>query len=307
MRRGRNCITLLDEPDSFLHPEWQFNFLRQVFEISDTASKSNHVLMSSHSAATITSAKDNMISLFSVENNKVTVTKQRRADIVRSLSAGMITVTETEARLNINHVLNTTSGAVLFTEGITDELILESAWKKLYGEAKCPFGIQNAFGRTFLRNLFSRDELRTNFPRRVMFAMFDFDEAFDDWNGLQKEGDECIDPSLGLIKQLMYKLHYAILLPVPQDQEIRRQALNPSGVPWGRGSDSHISIEHLFYSPDIVGTWFSKEQTSCGGERIRFTGEKLKFAEHFIPGLTSDRFEILRPMFDFVVSKCTTP
>lgn len=48
----------------------------------------------------------------------------------------------------------------------------------------CPFAIQNAFDRIFLRNLFSRDELRVNFPDRKMFALFDFDEAYDDWNGL---------------------------------------------------------------------------------------------------------------------------
>ncbi len=33
--KDRNCITLLDEPDSFLHPEWQFEFLKQVFDITD--------------------------------------------------------------------------------------------------------------------------------------------------------------------------------------------------------------------------------------------------------------------------------
>ncbi|MFH1914421.1 MAG: AAA family ATPase [Pseudomonadota bacterium] len=53
MYKDRNCITLLDEPDSFLHPEWQFDFLKQVFEITDTAAKNNHVLMSSHSAVTL--------------------------------------------------------------------------------------------------------------------------------------------------------------------------------------------------------------------------------------------------------------
>jgi hypothetical protein len=45
--KDRNCITLLDEPDSFLHPEWQFGFLKQVADITGTdASKTNHVLLS---------------------------------------------------------------------------------------------------------------------------------------------------------------------------------------------------------------------------------------------------------------------
>jgi len=53
--KDKECITLLDEPDSFLHPEWQFDFLKQIFEITDTATKTNHVLMSSHSAVTLIS------------------------------------------------------------------------------------------------------------------------------------------------------------------------------------------------------------------------------------------------------------
>jgi len=51
--KDRNCITLLDEPDSFLHPEWQFDFLKQVFVITDSTAKNDHVLMSSHSAGTL--------------------------------------------------------------------------------------------------------------------------------------------------------------------------------------------------------------------------------------------------------------
>jgi ABC-type cobalamin/Fe3+-siderophores transport system ATPase subunit len=44
--KDRNCITLLDEPDSFLHPEWQFDFLNQIFEITDQQSVNNHAIAS---------------------------------------------------------------------------------------------------------------------------------------------------------------------------------------------------------------------------------------------------------------------
>ena len=37
--KDRNCLTLLDEPDAFLHPEWQFEFFEQVFEITGTANR----------------------------------------------------------------------------------------------------------------------------------------------------------------------------------------------------------------------------------------------------------------------------
>jgi energy-coupling factor transporter ATP-binding protein EcfA2 len=74
--KDQNCITLLDEPDSFLHPEWQFDFLKQVFEITDAATKNNHVLMSSHSAATLCPLEERNISLFSITDSIVSCSKR---------------------------------------------------------------------------------------------------------------------------------------------------------------------------------------------------------------------------------------
>ena len=302
--KDRNCLTLLDEPDSFLHPEWQFEFLKQVLEITDAAAKNNHVLMSSHSASTITTANENIINLFELHGDKVVVNKVNKADIIKSLSAGLITFSENEARLNIHHALKSTTGAVLFTEGITDEMIMETAWAKLYPAQKCSFEIQNAFDRIFLRNLFSREELKNNFPGRIMFALFDFDEAFDDWNGLKKECDLVTDPYKGLSKQLKYKSHYALLLPVPNIEALEKQVLDPEGKPWGKGADSHLSIELLFYNDNLLGKWFHKKATSGGGEIIEFTGDKVSFAKNFVPTLDAASFESFRPVFEFIQLKC---
>jgi hypothetical protein len=304
--KEHNCLTLLDEPDAFLHPEWQFGFLKQVFEITDTTAKNNHVLMSSHSASTITTANESMINLFAFNGSNVVVTKVNKADVIKSLSAGLISFSESEARLNIHHVLKNTTGAVLFTEGITDEMILETAWSKLYPNKNINFEIQNAFDRIFLRNLFSRDELSKNFPERVMFALFDFDEAYDDWNGLKKECDEVTDPLKGLTKQLKCKYHFAILLPVPANDILKKQVLNAEGKPWGKGSDSHLSIELLFYSEDRLGHGFTKRATSGGGEIVEFTGDKVKFAKEIVPTLDAACFQVFRPMFEFIQSKCKT-
>lgn len=301
--KDRNCLTLLDEPDAFLHPEWQFGFLKQVFEITDTAKK-NHVLMSSHSASTITTANEKYINLFELDGNNVSVIKVSKAEVIKSLSAGLISFSENEARLNIHHVLKNTTGAVLFTEGITDEMILEMAWSKLNPAAPRKFEVQNAFDRIFLRNLFSRDELSNNFPGRTMFALFDFDEAFDDWNGLKKDCDLETDPSKGLSKQLKYKHHYAMLLPVPDAEVLKRQVLDPTGKPWGNGAESHLSIELLFYRDDLLGQWFKKKATSGGGEIIEFVGDKVNFAKNFVPTLDSASFEVFRHIFDFIKSKC---
>lgn len=81
------------------------------------------------------------------------------------------------------HLKNTTN-PVLFTEGISDEYILDIAWKKLFDNAGRPFCIHGTFGRKFLYDLFARDDLKAYGHKRAFFALFDFDEAYDDWNGL---------------------------------------------------------------------------------------------------------------------------
>lgn len=298
-----NCLTLLDEPDAFLHPEWQFKFLEQVFDIADSQNSKNHILMSSHSASTITKTNESIISLFEFDGSKIVTTKANKSDVIKSLSAGLISFTEGEASLNIQNILKNTTGAVLFTEGITDEMILETAWEKLYPSEKRKFDIQQAFDRIFLRNLFSRDEIQKNFPNRNMFALFDFDEAFDDWNGLKKSSDIVTDPFQGLTKQLTYTYHYASLLPVPAIAKIKKQVLNPSNIPWGKGSESHLSIELLFYKDEFLGSWFTEKSVSCGGTLFEFIGDKVKFAGEIVPSLAQEDFLILKPLFEFIKSK----
>ena len=304
--KDRNCLILLDEPDAFLHPEWQFEFLQQVIDITDVAAKTSHVLMSSHSASTITRANESAINLFEFDGERVALTKVNKADVIKSLSAGLITFSESEARLSINHFLRSTSGDVLFTEGVTDEKIVETAWLKLYPDEPCPFAIQNAFDRIFLRNLFSRDELRVNFPDRKMFALFDFDEAYDDWNGLDSKRchAEVTDPHKGLIKRLQHQNHYALLLPVPNVDAVKPQVLDGAGKPWGRGQDSHLSIELLFFKEEWVGTWFQRKAASAGAQIIEFSGDKVKFANDVVPTLDRTHFEAFEPIFELIKSKC---
>lgn len=174
----------------------------------------------------------------------------------------------------------------------------------LFQNLSCPFAIQNAFDRIFLRNLFSREELKNNFPKQKMCALFDFDEAYDDWNGLKKTQGEEIDPCKGLAKQLLYPNHYALLRPVPGVAIVKRQVLDDTSKPWGRGKDSHLSIELLFFKEEWIGEWFARRNASAGAEIIECSGDKVKFAKDVVPTLDAACFEVFRPMFDFIKSKC---
>jgi len=299
-----NCISLLDEPDSFLHPEWQFAFFDQLNEISEASSKSNHVLMSSHSASTLTKIDERTIRVFEIENHVIVQKRYPKSQIIHTLSSGLITFTESEAKLNINHFLNNTSGAVLFTEGITDEMILETAWNKLYPNEKPNFEIQNAYSCAFLRNTLKDESLYARFPNKIFFSIFDFDEAFNDWNQL---GTEIVnDPTICLVKKFRTFESYAMLLPVT-NPAISNQVLNPNT---GRtfGNRSLLTIELMFYGVPGTEPFFVVDPERTDGF-IKFINDsqKVRFAEDIVPNLDAAHFEVFRPIFDFILNKLPNP
>lgn len=300
--KTRHCLTLLDEPDSFLHPEWQHEFLNQIFEISDAATQTNHTLLSSHSASTISSSDESQISLFEIDGNTVKVSRVPKVEVITSLSAGLITFSESEARLNIQHVLSNTTGPVLFTEGITDEIILDTAWSKLYPDVDLPFEIQNAFDCSFLRNLIKRNELYQNHPHRTFFALYDFDEAHNDWN--QHGDDVQTDPHKGLVQKHKKHDSYAILLPVPSDDPIKSQVINPR-TGGNFGNRSLLTIELLFHGVADMEPYFVVDAERTDGF-IKFVSDnqKITFAEEVVPTFDPASFEVFRPMFEFIKSKC---
>ena len=299
MFKGKNCLTLLDEPDSFLHPEWQFDFFEQVFEITENHTVNNHVLMTSHSASTLTKCKDPYINLFEIASDRVVIEKMSKPEVIQSLSAGLISLTESEAKLNIKHFLNNTSGAVLFTEGITDEMILETAWGKLYPTEKPNFEIQNAFSAGFLRNLVKSEGLYTGYPTRKFFSLFDFDEAYGDWNQLGNDLET--DPHKCLTKKYKGFESYSMLLPVPPIDNISKQVLNPhTGGNYGK--NSLLTIELLFSEvPGLESNFVVDVQRTDGFKK--FHGDKVRFAKEVVPGLDQTHFEVFKPIFDFIKSK----
>ena len=304
--KDRNCLTLLDEPDSFLHPEWQFDFLKQVFAIAESDVAKNHVLMSSHSASTITSSKERTLNLFEIKENRVEVSKVSKKEIILALSNGSIKLSEDESIMSINAFLRNNKEPVLFTEGISDECILETAWEKLFPSERRCFCIHSAFDRQFLRNLCIREELRNNNPGRLFFALFDFDDAVDDWKQIGKI-DVITDPYHGLVKKHSGYDLFACLLPVPQNETIKQQVFKPgTTLHWDAGKDCHLTIELLFYGLNETTSYYKTTDQSCGGKMIVFSGDKVKFAEEVIPKLPKAAFEIFRPMFEFIKTKCSS-
>ncbi len=299
--KDRNCITLLDEPDSFLHPEWQFHFLEQVFDITDTAASKNHVLMSSHSASTLCSLDAQNISLFKIDNSMVSCSKRSKKEIINELSNSFIQYSEDESKLLIDNVIRSSSRPILFVEGPTDVSILNTAYAKLYPDTDIPLLIQDAFDRGFIRTTLARNEVFSAYPDKHFFALFDFDDAYDDWRDL---GGEHIVSEIGqgLCRKLPNKNAHAFLLPVP-DNQLRAQVWDEANPIEKIRSKPHFCIEHIFWDVQGIDIWFRHDEKTG---MIVFKGDKhkVKFAKEVVPTLSADCFEVFRPMFELIQSKC---
>lgn len=299
--KDRNCLTLLDEPDAFLHPEWQFGFLKQVFEITDTTSKKNHVLMSSHSAATLCPLEEQQISLFKIENSIVSCCKRSKKDMINELSDSFIQYSEDESRLLIDNVIRSSLRPILFVEGPSDVSILNTAYKKLYPNEEIAILVQDAFDRGFIKILLARNEIFATYPDKQIFALFDFDDAYDDWRELG--GAHLVtDISRGLTRKLDGKNAHTFLLPVPNNQ-LRGQVWDEANPIEKIKPRPHYCIEHIFWGAQGMDDWFrTDEKTGL----VKFKGDKykVKFARDVVPNLDAACFELFRPMFEFIKAKC---
>lgn len=298
--KDRNCLTLLDEPDSFLHPEWQFDFLKQVFDITDTAAKNNHVLMSSHSAATLCSLDEQNISLFKIENSSVSCSKRSKKEVIHELSDSFIQYSEDESKLLIDNVIRSSLRPILFVEGPSDVSILNTAHKKLYPDEDISVLVQDAFDRGFIKILLARHEIFATYPDKQFFALFDFDDAYDDWRDLGGE-HKVTDIALGLCRKLPDKNAHTFLLPIPNNQ-LRAQVWDETNPIEKIKPKPHFCVEHIFWGVQGLDQWFRIDDKT-GLIKFKNDKHKVKFAKEVVPAIDATHFEVFRPMFDFIRSK----
>ncbi|MCJ2137414.1 AAA family ATPase [Methylobacterium sp. J-026] len=297
--KDRECITLLDEPDAFLHPEWQFDFLHQTLAISNHGARTNHILMSSHSASTIAAKVECRIRQIEFTGVRTEAQEKDKGELIKSLSAGLIIFSEKEAALNIERLLDNTTGPVLFTEGISDVFILRSAWINLFPGQTCPFEIVQAFDCAFLRNLMKRQSLYQGNPGRKFFALFDFDGAYQDWSQL----GELIEPDIEKCLTVKHRSFegYAMLLPVSNGLSVRNQVWNSNTNRTFEG-ESRLSIELLLKDAPGIEQHFAVDVNDRAGW-IKFNGDKLRFASEVVPQIPAQHLVVFKPIFDFVLSR----
>lgn len=296
-----NCISLLDEPDAFLHPEWQFTFFDQLNAISDTSSRSNHLLMSSHSAISLLQSDKRTVNLFKIENDSIVNRVVRKDYAVNQLSSNLLNLKNEKHILSVIHTLGQQK-PILFTEGYSDPIILRKAYHMLYDSDDIPFEICFGHGCEYLRKLLQNEKFLNEMNGKPIFGLFDFDEAYSQWNSIKTNKNLLVDNHFeGLVKQYNDKESYAILIPIPLANTLHPQVLEPAGHHFG--DRSNLEMEHLFYSPASVDYFVSRNVVG-GGSIIEISdNKKMNFATEYIPTLEKAEFEIFRPMFEFIKIK----
>lgn len=274
-------VLLLDEVDSALHPSMikrLLTVIRKLF-IEEQGLK---VIMVTHSPTTVALSPED--SLYAIENNgSLIIRNETKSNAINTLTEGIATINEEDVGINISYNISQTELPVLFTEGITDKIILETAWKKLSDNQEMPFYIQDCFDASFMRNLFLRGEdaqdgMFIKYPDKKFMALFDFDnQGHNDWKQLEKNYNLIeVNPRNCQTIKHPNKNAYAMLLPVPENEDIKKQVIKQGTETYE--NDSKLTIELLFYGASSLSSYFKKEQCPGGGEIIIFTGNKRSFA-----------------------------
>jgi len=142
-------VLLLDEVDSSLHPS-MINRLLSVLENLFIKKHGLKVILATHSPTTVALSPEDSIFVID-KNGDQKIRKEIKSSAINILTEGIATFNEEETHVGISYNIGKTDLPVLFTEGITDKIILETAWAKVY-ECEMPFFIQDCFDASFLGN-----------------------------------------------------------------------------------------------------------------------------------------------------------
>lgn len=286
-------LLLLDEIDASLHPSMS-RILLDVIESQFVKNDNMNVILVTHSPSTVAFAPESSIYVMN-KDDEDRIIKSNKKEALNILTEGFASLTTDETDLKVSYNISKASDYVLLTEGITDRIILESAWIKLE-ETDFNFDIQDCFDASFLRNLFSRKEIFTNYPAKKFIAIFDFDkEGFEAWDWFKDYEVIENDPYKGLLKKSKKHNAYVMLLPVPQN-DIKKQVIKNGNETFE--NNSHMPIELLFHEIDILKDNFKIEGQVGGGALIKFIGDKVTFATKIKNECAIEDLKNIKPIFE---------
>lgn len=301
-------ILLLDEPDSHLHSNLQINLFKYLATQSKENSKQifiithNSSLISQFDTLLYVQSKKKQISPIPINDyveNYLRNLDVNQANVIKELNEAK---TQKDSLLKQLDEIKNINKPLLFTEGPSDIIIIKNAFTKLYPSEEMPFHLINGFSCTQLKNTFENEETFEKNNLYPQIALFDFDEAYNQWKGLWKKDNFTIlnnnNPFLPFVKKHNNFNAYAILLPVPDIEQIKKQVIKTNALTFE--GKSVLSIEHLFYGVEKLEDAF-KLESAPGGNLVVFNKDKMIFAEG-TSNLTKDDFKHFIPLFNKIAN-----
>ena len=299
--KDKNTLMLIDEPDAFLHTDWQYNLFKQFDEFNILATSSTQCIISTHSPISLINCDITNVHMLAKNNDGiVSAEKISKNNAISEIGSHLISFSE---RKNLIDIINNENMPVLFVEGYTDLFVLNIAWNALFNNIEMPFRLHVAFSDRNMNQLLCSDFLNSSLAGKPAFGLFDFDSAYDQWKGI---GDIVAkDPFKGMVVQKKNKEIYGILMPVPNRQPILSQVIKDRATLETFESKSLCAMEHVFYGHPETLPYFAETVSPGGGVTVSFLpNKKKKFSTEVIPTLPAHYFEPLRSVFLFIKSRC---
>lgn len=277
---------LIDEPELGLHPDWQSKLIGfYKLLCPESKDEANQLIFATHSPFLVHDSANTRVVVLAKEPSTGSIQVEPEPTF---LSTGHARVVQA---LNISSILKLSAKSVIvLVEGETDQLIFETAWSKLRPNSPCPYEFRSAYSRSQIRTILASDTAYRRENKKLV-GIFDFDEAYGDWDHLWKKEAVTVepDPSEGLTKRHPSHMLWAMLLPVPAKRQ------NIAGAEFG--NSSRLSIELLFdRAEEIPGLITMKK--AVGGVMVPHVSTKAKtlFSE-LVASYDSSEFANFAPIF----------
>ncbi|SKA05281.1 AAA domain-containing protein, putative AbiEii toxin, Type IV TA system [Cetobacterium ceti] len=286
---NKECLFLFDEPDAFLHPEWQIKFIQQL----QSQKTNNHIIKSTHNLSTIIYLKDEILLCYQ-NNNELEVKKSDHNLIIQELSSNLINLSKDDIVTSLKYRFEIENKSIVLVEGKTDCIIIEEAWKKVMNK-DMPFKLIPVGGHEIIQRILMDNTLILENNENKLIGIFDFDDAYNSWNKLKNQKNfDNFEVDYRKCLTIRNKNMFSLLLPVPKNKDIESLVLSDNNKTFE--GDSKLSIELLFYSLDKEVDKYFQDKKSVGGKYKYFSGKKMEFATKIVPFLDKDKFKYFEPL-----------
>jgi predicted ATPase len=262
-------IVLIDEPELSLHPDWQERISSFYISIlGDENGNHPQIIISTHSPFIVHGAVGAKI---------IILEKDVQTGIILEMPSPIypaIRGSEAIRAFNIDSFLNaTTKPLLILTEGESDAILFRLAWQKLRPQKPMDFELRAALGMKNINITLNDREVFSKLGSRMLLGVFDFDSAYDQWNGVWNKSNipsQTVEVN-GLVKRHPTQKGWAMVLPIP--------AFRSGFASSTLAGKSILSSEFLFEDVDIPTSMLGYTQVALGHSLPYFRdAEKMNFA-----------------------------